>query len=413
MIRTSQLAVLASVVFGAMTATSNAADEADQREMLRLTREAINLPSNEIERKIDLYTMAIKNYSGFYLPWTNRAVCYLNWGRWDKAIEDATTAIDLAPEQPHAWGVRGRAYAAKREFEKAYSDLDRALELAKTDIDLRNMHNDRGNVYFTAREYDKAIRDYKKAVSITPEFAKGWNNLGIAYRAKGDFNEAFANFDRAHIRDENAARILVNRGRVYVSLSDAVMAKEDFDKAVSLDPGDFSAYLHRAMFEYSRGEFEAAGDDVDTACERFPKSSYAAIWRFLIYSRLGREAEAKEQLEQLFRIRLVHDVWPMQVAQFLLKQINEQQVLSAAAQTDSEEQHKERLAEAYYFLSQYYLIQGDKKKCKENLAKSVAQNVPRVQELVMAKLELDGGWKEVPTPPPPKPVPPPDDIKLR
>ena len=413
MTRQTQSVILAVIACAAILSKPIVADEADQSEMLRLTREAINLPSNEIERKIDLYTMAIKHYGGFYLPWTNRAVCYLNWGHWDKAIDDATTAIGLAPEQPHAWGVRGRAHAAKREFEKAYSDLARALELAKTDIDLRNMYNDRGNVYFTAREYDKAIRDYKKAVSISPDFAKGWNNLGIAFRAKGDFSEAFNNFDRAHTRDDRAARILVNRGRVYVSLNDAVMAKEDFDKAVHLDPGDFSAYLHRAMFEYSRGDFEAAAEDADKAAEQFPKSSYTAIWRFLIYSRLDRKEEAESELEELFRIRLVHDVWPMPVAQFFLGQITEEQVIQATSQTDSEEQNRERLAEAHYFLAQYYLIGGDKKKYKEHLTKSVEQDVPRVQELVMAKLELDGGWKEVPTPPPPKPVPPPDDIKLR
>ncbi|MFO0948237.1 MAG: hypothetical protein U1D30_20330 [Planctomycetota bacterium] len=125
--------------------------EAGRKQMLALTQEAIDLPSNETQKKIDLYTQAIEEDSKFYLPWTNRSVCYINYGLWDKAIEDASAAIALAPENPHPWSARGRAYAGKREFEKAFVDLGRALELAQTEEETRNLYNERGNAYFSAR----------------------------------------------------------------------------------------------------------------------------------------------------------------------------------------------------------------------------------------------------------------------
>ena len=113
------LCMAASLFSGTTTA------RADKKEMLDLTQQAISLPSNEQAKKISLYSRAIEAYKSFYLPWTNRAVCYLNYGRWDNAIADATEAINLAPEDPHAWGVRGRAYAGKRQFDQAFRDISR------------------------------------------------------------------------------------------------------------------------------------------------------------------------------------------------------------------------------------------------------------------------------------------------
>lgn len=385
--------------------------KADRREMLRLTKQALELPSNKNEEKIELYTQAIEEDATFYLPWTNRAACYINYGQWDNAIADATQAIALAPESPHPWSVRGRAFAGKREYAKAFADLGRALELAESSEDLRNLYNERGNAYFSARDYPKAIQDYEQVIQIDPSFAKGWNNLGIAYRAVGDYDEAYRKLDQAHRLDSNSARILMNRARVFVARNDSEMAAQDFDHAVELDTADAAAWIDRGMFMFLLGQHAQARENFITALSHEPGNPYAAIWRYLAHANMDLKDDARVQLQSYASTREVFDIWPMPVVKLYLGEITPDELLVDAASTDGELRRRERLAEANFYISQYYKLQLDSQQSQQALQTAVAQDVPRVQEFIMAKILLDG-W-QTPQPPPPRPVPAETRLRLR
>lgn len=401
------------VVLGASIALACAAanSAAGELEMLRLTNEAVSLPSNEQAKKIELYTKAIEEYRDYYLPWTNRAVCRLNYAMWDEAIADATEAIRLAPSNPHAYGVRGRAYAGKRQFEQAFRDLNRALELAETDEDMRNLYNDRGNAYFSARKYDDAVRDYLQAVQIDPTFAKGYNNLGIAYRSTGDYDRAIANLDLAVKYDAHSARALANRARVYLARNDPVMAKADLDLAVELDAKDASVLMQRGMYHYLMLDMQKARADFATALQLDPGNPYAAIWRFLSQASLGLTDDARVQLEAYLRDQKDQELWPTPVARMLLGKLDPQTLIADVAAMQDEARRRERLSEAHYYASQHYLLLGDQAKSKEQLALAAEQSAPRTPEYILASLTLSG-WKP-PQPPPPRPVPSESDLKLR
>ncbi|MCZ7647094.1 MAG: tetratricopeptide repeat protein [Planctomycetota bacterium] len=46
---------------------------------------------------------------------------------------------------------------------------------------LSDEHQDRGLVYVEKQLWDDAIAEFKKSVDLTPDFAEGWNNLGLCY----------------------------------------------------------------------------------------------------------------------------------------------------------------------------------------------------------------------------------------
>lgn len=371
--------------------------------MLRLTKQAIDLPSNEHAKKIALYTAAIEEFPGHYLPWTNRAVCKLNYGQWDAAIADANEAVRLAPESPHAYAVRGRAYAGKRQFEQAFADLGRALQLAKTDEDTRNLYNDRGNAYFSSRRYEDAIKDYEQAVDIDPNFAKGFNNLGIAYRAIGDYDKAIAALDTALKLDEVSPRALANRARVYIARNDPVMAEADLDKAIELDPKDATILTQRGMFRYLNGQMQNARADFAAALLVDPRNPYAAIWRYLAQNALGVGSDARLQLETFLAEQPDAATWPLPVARMLLGKATPEQLIEDANRIEEDQQKRERLSETHYYIAQMFQVNGDEAKAKEHLAKAVEQSSPRTQEFILATVTL-GGWKP-PQPPPPKAIP--------
>ena len=50
-------------------------------------------------------------------------------GENDKAIADLDQSIALDPQNPDAYGVRGDAWADKKDFDKAIADFSRVLRL--------------------------------------------------------------------------------------------------------------------------------------------------------------------------------------------------------------------------------------------------------------------------------------------
>ena len=124
-----------------------------------------------------------------------------NRKEWAAAIEELTTAIDLAPRFVDAYIQRGKAYQQSGLARLALDDLDQAilldpvasvaLYLAKgrlltglgsldqaigayslaIDIDSQNtgVYIERGRVYLQARRLQDAIGNFSSAVSIDPE----------------------------------------------------------------------------------------------------------------------------------------------------------------------------------------------------------------------------------------------------
>ena len=387
----------------AVLTLAGAATAQDRTEMLRLTKRAIELPSNRVQDKITLYSAAIEADDSFFLPYSNRAVAHLNYGQWDRAIADATAAIDLAPENSHPWGVRGRGYAGKRLYAQAFNDLSRALELARTDVESRNLYNDRGNAYYSARAYAKALRDYRQAVGIDESFAKGWNNLALTRLAQGDLDEALQDIDKARQLDPRNARVRTVRGRIHMARGDKSDAKEDLDEAIRLDPADGVAWLERGLFRYANGEFAAARGDFHNSLEQQP-SPYAAVFDYLAGARAGLVDDARLRLGRFLDDRSRTDYWPIPALQVLAGRADPSTLLPAARRTraglvmdnpeivaDVDERRRERTSEAQYYLAQLAHLNGADP--APHLKEAVAQRTPRVQELHMASIELVG-WQQ-------------------
>src|SRR5262245_14415917 len=67
--------------------------------------------------------------------------------------------------QAHAYANRGRAHAAKEQYDLALRDLDKALELQPSDVSLLYV---RALVHEKKGETDRAFRDYDKLIALNP-----------------------------------------------------------------------------------------------------------------------------------------------------------------------------------------------------------------------------------------------------
>ncbi len=65
--------------------------------------------------------------------------------------------------------------------------------------ELRNhkFYNNRGIAYGEKGQYDQAISDFNKAIEINPRYEKAYSNRGIVYRLKGQYDQAISDFNKA------------------------------------------------------------------------------------------------------------------------------------------------------------------------------------------------------------------------
>jgi tetratricopeptide (TPR) repeat protein len=59
------------------------------------------------------------------------------------------------------------------------------------------MYVDLGRIHYVARQYDQALDQYRKALELNPNFAPAHFNLLFCYLAKGEYEQAAAQVERA------------------------------------------------------------------------------------------------------------------------------------------------------------------------------------------------------------------------
>jgi len=58
-------------------------------------------------------------------------------------------------------------------------------------------YNNRGIAFAEKGQYERAISDFNQALEINPRYNKAYNNRGIVYRLTGQYNEAISDFNKS------------------------------------------------------------------------------------------------------------------------------------------------------------------------------------------------------------------------
>ena len=214
-------------------------------------------------------------------------------GKGPEAIAQLGEAVRLLPRSPLAHNALGEAFsasgemtAARGEFEKAVAldpgfaqahsnlgmilaqqgqpapaaeHLERAIRLFGNTPDAAHPHYLRAKIYAEQNEAGKAAGELQAAVSLRPDFAEAWSDLGEARNALLDDAGAFAAFRRSvELDPENA--ISRNRlGAEYLRQGNAHEAVPHLREAFRLDPKDQSTLYRLQLALRQDGQPEEAG----------------------------------------------------------------------------------------------------------------------------------------------------------
>ena len=197
-------------------------------------------------------------------------------------LEDAVAffskQIELNPNDYGALSRRASAWRFRGEFDAALRDMDAAMRLS-TDA---TGYNNRGLVWHAKRDFERAIIDFTKAIELGRGSALQHVNRGNSYLANQDFDRAIADATKAleiHPAYPEAHRI---RGLAHLQKKQFGDAIADLSRTIELDAKHADAYAERALAFSARKEHTRALDDFNQAMRLEPGNASimanAAFW---------------------------------------------------------------------------------------------------------------------------------------
>jgi lipoprotein NlpI len=305
--------------------------------------------NGNLEAAIAGYTEAINRPR---LSRTNRAIAYFDrgvafsdLGDHGQAISDYDQAIDLLPEQAAFYNNRGNSFHQIGDNESAVLDYNEALSLDRRDP---FVYYNRGSALTDLGATSQAIQDFNFALSLDPDLAIVYRGRGRTLRIVGSFESALADLDYSRILDPNMD-IALNRAYVLLYLDRLAEAESEFQAKCAL------------------------------GC-----TMWEVLGRYVVRARQNNDASG--QLARDIQ-RLDVRAWPGPVAQFLLGQMTEEQLINAALDSNPLVQ-QQQLTMSTYMIGQFHLANGDEDRAAAFFTETLNQRLPTWIQYSGAREEL-------------------------
>ncbi|XP_051002460.1 tetratricopeptide repeat protein 6 [Acomys russatus] len=248
-----------------------------------------------------------------------RAETYYKLHKLKKAISEISRAIHLQPGEIQLYIIRGEYLLKMKNYDLAKFTIYQVAEMNKGLIELTPIQQ--ALIYSFCESHDKAIQVLEGVVAIKPEISayallgkaqmkakkikesmklfkkalemfsaseKGPEavivsadclyNLGLCYMEEGNLQMAFDAFTRSVKANPEFADAFYHRGLCKVKLNkeNSIL---DFNRAITLNPKHYQAYLSRVAYYGLQGRYSKAILNCNEAIRLYPESVRAYICR--------------------------------------------------------------------------------------------------------------------------------------
>lgn len=289
--------------------------------------------------------------------------------------------------------------------------------------------NNRGIAYFQKDQFELAAADFTEALRLDPTLAQAAANRGHAFDRLNQPEKAIADFTEAIRLDSSLTEAFHSRAVEFAATGRLEEAIADFTQTITLGPADPVALANRGNAYRLTGRFDLAIADYANALLTDPRVSSLAGRG---YSNLGAGdfvAAARDFAAVVTRTsidpwsvlalhtaklalgaddhatleqnasRLDLKSWPGPLISFLLHSTDAASVLSSA-------QGPERTCEANYYMGEEALMRGDLASARSLLSNAASGCPATAQESSLAAVALKRAEARLAAPPPPaNPVP--------
>lgn len=222
--------------------------QAGEQYLIALGELQKDLNRDSVEKPIEILTRLIQSEGDSARLQSALARAYLNkyvftgnteWA--DKALQSATQAINLSPDEPEVYQItRGMVQVEMGNYEEALKDFTAARAQAPRDWEALNGS---ALAYRLGKNFQQAEQIYTQMIGWWPNYWDGYNELGDFYAEQGDYDKAIKNWQRV-------IELLPDSRVGYNNLASAYLQTDQLSKATEM-------YLASISKDQTRDNFEA------------------------------------------------------------------------------------------------------------------------------------------------------------
>jgi len=213
---------------------------------------------------------ALAGYEGDHvvLTWLGTTCHALR--QWDEAIAYLTQATAAAPDYAVAQNNLGNAYLEKGlPLLKEPATLAEGQELVGTAVaryqkalelkpDYLYAAYNAAQAYAALRDWDKAWKAFHTATSLGPNDVDVWRSFGRALKQAGELDKAVERYEKAAELDPRCLECFVQLGWIYSKQARWPEAERAYARAVAVDAENFDAQLGLGIALYSQRKYADA-----------------------------------------------------------------------------------------------------------------------------------------------------------
>ena len=217
--------------------------------------------------------------------------------------------------------IKANYYFAKQQPDKVLAVANMMTELYPADLLGYEM---KAEVHTLRYETDEAIATYERIIELDPSQYEHLNSMAQLYELKGDYENALEYRKQYAEKKPKDPGSFLEIGEVYRHMGEFAKAKQNYDKALLIDPKRISFLVVAARNEINLGHLDDAHDQLDNALavSRTSEDSIAVYNALLDYFELrGEYSKAIDTMQSLLSVQ-IRSTTPLQAYLGLSQQIH-------------------------------------------------------------------------------------------
>ena len=219
---------------------------------------------------------------------------YIAMEEVEKAGQEYREAVRIEPDRINSWMVLAQLAESEEEWEEALRDYGVVLRLTPNPAPILE---DIIRVAAKIGDFSKAIEITRRLVDENPDNGVLWGLLGVLDYQVESLEEANRALEKAIEMGVDSYQLYLTLGRSLMEMGKTDEAIQNLEKAISLEPDEPIGRINLALAYFSAGDYEKAMANVEKVEEVQAESNQASYLKGLILSRMERYIEAIEPLE--------------------------------------------------------------------------------------------------------------------
>ncbi|MFX0108954.1 MAG: tetratricopeptide repeat protein [Candidatus Hodarchaeota archaeon] len=160
--------------------------------LLGLTKAAFQV--NDCKTVLSVTSKILEIEDDLYEVWEMRGICQATLDRFNAACTSLNAAIDLNPRAINAINTVGNLCYKAENYVRAVEFYEMSLKVRKKQPTVLFRY---GTSLWLIERWPEAIPVLEQYTELSPEDPKGWNNLGVVLREKGEVKRAVECYKKA------------------------------------------------------------------------------------------------------------------------------------------------------------------------------------------------------------------------